>query len=104
MNKLRRSNGDVEFGQQKSNVSLFKWSDLMVGPGAKAMAIGIVLMVLNQFCGCFAMLNYASNIFKEAGSTISPNSAAIIVGVIQLIGSCFPVLLVDRTGRKVRES
>lgn len=101
MNQLRRMNDDSETGQQKLKLTLFKWSDLINGPGARAMTIGIVLMVLNQFCGIFAMLNYTSKIFKEAGSELSPNVAAIIVGIIQLIGSCFPVFLVERTGRKV---
>lgn len=99
---MRSSSGDGEAVQQpKRKPILFKWSDLFVGPAAKAMMIGIVLMVLNQFSGCFAMLNYTSNIFKEAGTKISPNVASIIVGAIQLIGSCFPVFLVDRIGRKV---
>lgn len=101
MNKLRRINDGGETGQQKLNPAQFKYCDLLVGPGRKALTIGIVLMILNQFCGCFAMLNY--NIFKEAGSDMPANVAAIIVGVIQLIGACFPVFLVERTGRKVCE-
>lgn len=66
------------------------------------MAIGICLMVLNQFCGCFAMLNYTATIFEAAGSTLSPNASAIIVGFIQIVGSYFPTLLADRAGRKVK--
>lgn len=100
LEKLRKTNND---GEQKLTPTKFEWSDLIVGPGARALAIGIVLMILNQFCGCFAMLNYTSNIFKEAGSELPANTAAIIVGAIQLIGSCFPLFLVERTGRKVRK-
>lgn len=58
-------------------------------------------MALNQFCGCFAMLNFTSTIFEEAGSTLSPNISSIIVGGIQIIGSMVPTLLVDRLGRKM---
>lgn len=101
MNKLRRTNEGGETGQQKHKPTQFKWSDIMVGPGARAMTIGIVLMILNQFSGCFSMLNYASKIFIEGGSQMPANEAAIVVGVIQLIGACFPVFLVERTGRKV---
>lgn len=104
MKKLDRSSDDdeaVQQQQQKPKPSLFKWSDLIVGPGGKAMLIGAVLMVLNQFSGCYAMLQYTSNIFKEAGTAVPSNVAAIIVGIIQLIGSLFPVFLVDRIGRKV---
>ena len=58
-------------------------------------------MALNQFCGCFAMLNFTAMIFKESGSTMSPNVSSIIVGGIQIIGSMFPTFLVDRLGRKL---
>lgn len=58
-------------------------------------------MALNQFCGCFAMLTFTASIFKESGSTLSPNISSIIVGGIQIIGSMFPTLLVDRLGRKM---
>lgn len=58
-------------------------------------------MALNQFCGCFAMLTSTATIFSESGSTLSPNISSIIVGGIQIIGSMFPTLLVDRLGRKM---
>lgn len=58
-------------------------------------------MALNQFCGCFAMMTFTATIFKESGSNLSPNISSIIVGGIQIIGSIFPTLLVDRLGRKV---
>ncbi|XP_055298714.1 facilitated trehalose transporter Tret1-like [Sitodiplosis mosellana] len=83
----------------KSDESM-KLSDLIQTPGRTAMLIGIVLALLNQLCGCFAMLNYTANIFEEAGSSMSPNMSAIIVGIIQLLGSYAASNLVDRTGRK----
>jgi MFS family permease len=58
-------------------------------------------MALNQFCGCFAMLNFTASIFEESGSNLSPNISSIIVGFIQIIGSLCPTLLVDRLGRKM---
>lgn len=98
INKLKNSfGGKIELGTG------LKWSDVTTGPGRKAMTIGIVLVLINQFCGCFAMLNYTASIFKEAGSgsTMSPNMSAIIVAVIQLLGSYVATNLVDRAGRKV---
>lgn len=58
-------------------------------------------MALNQFCGCFAMMTFTATIFKESGSNLSPNLSSIIVGGIQIIGSMFPTLFVDRLGRKM---
>lgn len=86
---------------EKSDGSSFKWSELTSGPGRKAITIGIVLMIVNQFSGCFPMLSYIASIFKDAGSNLSPNMSAMIVGAVQLLGSYVTTNLVDRTGRKV---
>lgn len=80
------------------------WCDLLSGSSRKAMIIGIVLASTNQMCGCFAMLNYTAHIFEEAGSSISPNMSAIVVGIIQLFGSYVANFLVDRAGRKVHST
>lgn len=68
------------------------------------MIIGVMLVTLNQFCGVFAMLNYTATIFKESGSTMTPNASAIVVAVIQILGSSLSTFLVDRAGRKVSET
>lgn len=86
---------------QANDNNSWDWRDLMTAPGRRAMTIGIFLIVLNQCCGCFAMLNYTANIFKEAGSNMSANVAAIIVGIIQLLGAFLATNLVDLAGRKV---
>lgn len=48
------------------------------------------------------MQAYIANIFQESGSNLSPNISAIVVGIIQLVGSFASTFLVDRSGRKVR--
>lgn len=68
--------------------------------GRKAFLIGIMLIALHEFCGCFTMLNYTATIFRDSGSDISPNFSAIIVGVIQLLGTYAATFLVDLLGRK----
>lgn len=97
INKLKNSLG----GKIEMAKGSLTWSDLTSGPGRRAMTIGIVLILLNQFCGCFAMLNYTANIFQAAGSSMSPNMSAIVVAIIQLVGSYVATILVDRAGRKV---
>lgn len=69
--------------------------------GRKAFSIGIALILLHELCGCFTMLNYTATIFRETGSSISPEFSAIILGVIQLFGTCIATFLVDRSGRKI---
>lgn len=100
MNKLE----SVLEQPEKAERNSFNWSDLMVNPGKKALLIGIGLSVLNQFCGCLAMLYYTATIFKDAGSTMEPNSAAIVVGSIQFFGSFITTNLIDRAGRKVMQN
>lgn len=68
------------------------------------MIIGIVLAALNHITGSYALLSYTATIFKESGSIISPNESALVVGVIQLIGTFVVPVLIERSGRKVSES
>lgn len=70
-------------------------------PGRKAMTIGIFLAALDQLSGNFALLSYTANIFASAGSVLSPNESALIVGAIQFIATCLVPLFVERAGRKV---
>lgn len=105
LNKLQSTLGDSDTNESETKEKKsFKWSDLTTRPGSKAMTIGIVLALLNQLCGCFAMLQYTATIFEEAGSSMHPNVSAIVVGVIQVFGSYAATVLVDRAGRKVQYS
>lgn len=98
LEKLRLSNQTLRKSHENTTVT---WSDLTSVSARKAITIGVVLVWLNQFCGCFAMLNYTANIFAESGSNLSPNMSAIIVGIIQLFGAYMSTFLVDRAGRKI---
>lgn len=87
MNKSEKTvGGRADTTKPNQNCGL-KCSDFASKQARKAMIIGIALVALNQFCGCFAMLNYTASIFKESGSSMSPNMSAIVVGTIQLVGS-----------------
>lgn len=48
------------------------------------------------------MSAYIANIFEQTGSTLSPNISTIVVGIVQVFGTCVAVSTVDRFGRKVR--
>lgn len=58
-------------------------------------------MLVNQFSGCFALIGYAASIFHDAGSSISPYIASIILSIMQLTGAYISTILVDRTGRRI---
>lgn len=77
------------------------WSDVTSGLVSKTMIISIVLIVLNTCNGTIAISGYVSNMFEDTGSNMSPNMSAIVIGIIQLFGTCVAMKLVDRFGRKV---
>ncbi|XP_053661852.1 facilitated trehalose transporter Tret1-like [Anopheles marshallii] len=82
---------------------VLSWSDFTSRHARHGMLICVTLMALNQFCGCFYMMNYAQSVFAASGSVLSlPASlSVIVVGMIQLIGCYVSTLLVDRIGRKI---
>ncbi|KAI2798711.1 Solute carrier 2 (Facilitated glucose transporter) member 8, partial [Blomia tropicalis] len=65
------------------------------------LLLALGLMFFQQFSGINAVMFYASNIFIEAGSSITPKYATIIIGVAQVIATVVGSLLVDRLGRKL---
>lgn len=86
---------------EKQESKSVTWSDFKTVEARKAFMIGVVLVVLNQFSGLMAVLTYSDSIIKEAGITVSTAISAIIVSILQTIGSYVPTVLSDRAGRKV---
>lgn len=68
------------------------------------MFICMGILVANVLCGAFTMVNYTGKIFAASGSKLPPSESAVIVGIIQLIGTYMATLFVDRVGRKVSET
>ncbi|XP_035452107.1 facilitated trehalose transporter Tret1 [Spodoptera frugiperda] len=72
----------------------------------KAFWVALIVNLTREFCGCIAVLVYASHIFAEAGKdpstsiALSPNKQSILLAVVQIIGSFLACQLVDRAGRK----
>ncbi|XP_047002479.1 facilitated trehalose transporter Tret1-like [Schistocerca americana] len=65
-----------------------------------AVAIVLLLFLNQQFCGTFCVDSYAVFIFNEAGGSLSPKAATIILGVLQVVGGLLSAPLVDRMGRR----
>lgn len=58
-------------------------------------------MAINQFSGCFALINYSATIFRDSGSDMNPNVSSIILAAVQVLGTYVSTILVDRVGRKI---
>ncbi|XP_059491007.1 facilitated trehalose transporter Tret1-2 homolog [Neocloeon triangulifer] len=66
----------------------------------KAIFIPMILMFFQQFAGIIAVISYTSSIFSMAGSTLDPNVAAAVIGLIQLVATFGTTAAVDRLGRR----
>lgn len=69
-------------------------------PSIKGLLTGLGLCSLNQLCGGFVIVNYATTIFESSGSPIDANLSTIILGSVQLVGTYISTILIDRIGRK----
>lgn len=58
-------------------------------------------MMVNGCSGSFTLILYAATIFKECGSDIDPNTSAISLGVLQILGTLCTIAVIDRFGRKL---
>lgn len=58
-------------------------------------------MAINQFSGCFVLINYSATIFRDSGSELNPNMSSIILAAVQILGTYVSTILVDRVGRKI---
>ncbi|XP_049764555.1 facilitated trehalose transporter Tret1-like [Schistocerca cancellata] len=65
------------------------------------ISLVIVVAINQQMAGLFAVLNYAVFIFQESGSSLSPELATIVMGLLQVAGGVASAPLMDRLGRRV---
>lgn len=88
---------DANLGTSTDN----QWKSITQPRFRKALFVGIVLSVLQQFCGINAILYYAPEIFKNLGS--SANASLLetsVLGVVNLIFTLLAIKWVDKMGRK----
>ncbi|KAM7362746.1 facilitated trehalose transporter Tret1-like [Cochliomyia hominivorax] len=103
-----KASENVEFQELKKNVlttndqfQSLTYKDFVTKDALKAFFTAFMLMALNQFSGSFAFTNYMSDIFAQTGTDIAPNTCTIVMGVAQIMGTCFTMIIVDRFGRKL---
>ncbi|XP_043268933.1 facilitated trehalose transporter Tret1-2 homolog [Venturia canescens] len=68
--------------------------------GRKALVTCVGLMWFQQMSGIDAVLFYTVSIFQDAGSTIEPYIATIIIGIVEVVMSIVVAAVIDRFGRK----
>ncbi|XP_043237113.1 facilitated trehalose transporter Tret1-like [Amphibalanus amphitrite] len=75
--------------------------DLVSRENRRQFALSLMLMLLQQLSGINAVLFYTTGIFEDAGSSVAPELATIVVGLVIVLSTLVSVVLVDRLGRKV---
>ena len=79
----------------------FNWRMLLHPSVRKVLVIGVVLAVLQQWCGINVIFNYAHEIFSEAGYAVSDVLMNIVItGVINVVFTFVAIFTVDRWGRR----
>ncbi|XP_069689886.1 facilitated trehalose transporter Tret1-like [Periplaneta americana] len=67
----------------------------------RALVICIVLGASIQLSGIYPVLNYAVSIFEQTGGSVDPNTATLIIAIVQMIGSLVALFLLDIAGRRL---
>lgn len=67
----------------------------------KALLVGVVLALLQQWCGINVIFNYAQEIFASAGYAISDTLLNIVItGVVNCLATFGALMTVERWGRR----
>jgi MFS transporter, SP family, arabinose:H+ symporter len=78
-----------------------RWIELLTPGYRRAVLIGSLLAIFGQFSGINAIVYYAPEIFKAAGSSTDVAfSNTITIGLVNLLFTFVAIWLVDRAGRK----
>lgn len=58
-------------------------------------------MVFRQLVGVNAVIYYTVDIFHDAGSSMAPSVATLVVGVVQVLASVVSALVIEVAGRRL---
>ncbi len=78
-----------------------KFSDLFKGKMSKILLIGVVIAILQQWCGINVIFNYAQEIFAAAGYDVSDMLFNIVItGIVNVVFTFVGMYSVDKLGRR----
>jgi SP family sugar porter-like MFS transporter len=93
---------DIEATLEDANAKRAELRTLFDRPMLKVLSLGVVLAVLQQWCGINVIFNYAEEVFYAAGYNVSDILFNIVVtGAVNLVFTFVAIGLVDRYGRRV---
>lgn len=71
----------------------------------KAFSIATAVTMAREICGAVPVLNFAGEIFaiasKNSNVVLTPNQQAMLLGIVQVVGSLLASIIVEKVGRKV---
>ncbi|GFS31504.1 facilitated trehalose transporter Tret1 [Trichonephila inaurata madagascariensis] len=67
----------------------------------KPVIITAFLMIFQQISGVNVVMAYTVEIFNTIGSSVNPQIASSVVAAVQVVGTVFSGILMDRSGRKL---
>lgn len=83
-------------------VGCVRFSDLFQKGVFKLLILGIILAIIQQWCGINIIFNYAQEVFKASGYEIGDMFFNIVVtGAVNLIFTIVAMFLIDKWGRKL---
>jgi sugar porter (SP) family MFS transporter len=92
---------DVQQTLKGGEIQHVRFQDLLAPKVLKILGVGVVLAVLQQWCGINVIFNYAEEIFHAAGYDISDTLKNIAwTGSVNLVFTFVALGVVDRGGRR----
>lgn len=100
--------GGISYAEQQVNTikaginkAAFNYKELLDPNIKKILIIGIVIAVFQQWCGINVIFNYADEIFKAAGYSVSDILFNIVItGSVNLVFTFIAIATVDKWGRR----
>ncbi|XP_073816963.1 facilitated trehalose transporter Tret1-like isoform X1 [Musca autumnalis] len=99
---VQQEMSQIEKFLEESNATKGSPMDLFKLPGnRKALLITTGLLILQQLSGINAVQINSQSIFADAGSTLDPAIATILIGTVQVGSSIIIPIIADRVGRRI---
>lgn len=93
--------GQLSDKEEKRTATKLSIDDFCGKAQQRGVFLSIVLMTLTSSTGVFVFMQYAESIFRNAGSSLSPEMSSITLATIQLGGTYMASFLVEKAGRKL---